>query len=131
MFSGPHQTPFLCSSAGNAASNGLPPIPQSPTCETATVVSFIYRNLAGAWLAYDPAAPPPASSIQLTETLDGLMVPMIVRWERGVINRFMYSIMMLSPASQGAAPDFSPGTRRRSSASRAGSRSATTRAARA
>ena len=107
IFSGPHQTPFLCASTGNAANNGLPPIPQSPTCETPTVVSFIYRDLAGAWLPYDPAAPPPASSIQLTTTLDGLTVPMIVRWERGVINRFMYSIMVLSPASQGAAPDFS------------------------
>jgi hypothetical protein len=112
IFSGPHQTPFLCSSAGNAASNGLPPILQSPTCATPTVVSFIYRNLAGAWLDYNPAAPPPASSVQLTTTLDGLTVPMIVRWERGVINRFMYSIMMLSPATQGAAPDFSAWNRK-------------------
>ena len=39
--------------------------------------------------------------------MDGKTVPMIVRWERGVINRFMYSIMMLSPASQTATPDFS------------------------
>ena len=107
MFSGPRQTPFLCSSASHAASNGLPPIPQSGTCATATVVSFIYRNLAGAWLDYDPAVPPPASSIEQTTTLDGQTVPMIVRWERGVINRFMYSIMLLSPSSQGAQPDLS------------------------
>jgi hypothetical protein len=39
--------------------------------------------------------------------MDGETVPMIIRWERGVINRFMYSIAMLSPASQTAAPDFS------------------------
>jgi hypothetical protein len=32
---------------------------------------------------------------------------MILRWERGVINRFMYSIMMLSPGSQTATPDLS------------------------
>jgi hypothetical protein len=107
MFSGPRQTPFLCSTAAHAASNGLPPIPQSETCEAATVVSFIYRNLAGTWLPYDPAAPPPAASIQQTTTLDGTTVPMIVRWERGVINRFMYSIMLLSPVSQGAQPDLS------------------------
>ena len=60
MFSGPHQTPFVCATPGNAAGMGLPPIPQSPTCETPTVVSFVYRNLAGAFLPYDPAAPPPA-----------------------------------------------------------------------
>ena len=39
--------------------------------------------------------------------MDGKTVPMIVRWERGVINRFMYSIMVLSPASQTATPDLS------------------------
>ncbi len=107
IFSGPHQKVFLCSTAGNAANNGLPPIPQSPTCETPTVVSFIYRNTAGDWLPYNPAAPPDAATIAQTTTMDGKNVPMIVRWERGVINRFMYSIMMLSPASQTSTPDFS------------------------
>jgi hypothetical protein len=108
MFSGPHQTPFVCATAGNAAGIGLPPIPQSPTCETPTVVSFVYRNLAGQFVAYDPAAPPPAASIEMTTTMDGKTVPMILRWERGVINRFMYSIMMLSPQSQTiATPDLS------------------------
>ena len=43
IFSGPHQVPFVCATAGNAAGAGLPPIPQSPTCETPTVVSFVYR----------------------------------------------------------------------------------------
>jgi hypothetical protein len=108
MFSGPQQTPFLCSSASHAAGFGLPPIPQSATCETPTVVSFVYRTTAGAFAAYDPAAPPPSSSIAMTTTMDGKTVPMILRWERGVINRFLYSIMMLSPGSQDvAAPDFS------------------------
>ncbi len=108
IFSGPHQTPFLCSSAGNAGGMGLPPIPQSPTCETPTVVSFVYVNAANQFLPYDPAAPPPAGSIRQTTTMDGKTVPMILRWERGVINRFMYSIMMLSPQTQNAAtPDLS------------------------
>jgi hypothetical protein len=108
IFSGPHQTPFLCASPGNAGSFGLPPIAQSPTCFTPTVVSFVYRNTGGAFVAYDPAAPPPSSSISVTTTLDGKTVPMIFRWERGVINRFMYSIMMLSPQTQNVAtPDLS------------------------
>jgi hypothetical protein len=108
MFSGPHQTPFLCASTSHSAGFGLPPIPPSATCETPTVVGFVYRNLAGSFLPYDPAAPPPSSSIAMTTTMDGKTVPMILRWERGVINRFMYSIMMLSPGSQDvASPDFS------------------------
>ena len=91
---------------------GLPPITQSPTCETPTVVTFVYRSTAGAFLPYDPAAPPPASSIEMTTTMDGKTVPMILRWERGVINRFMYSILMLSPASQTATPDLSAWNRK-------------------
>jgi hypothetical protein len=112
IFSGPHQTPFLCASTGNSAGMGLPPIPQSPTCETPTLVSFVYRNLAGQFLDYNPAAPPPASSIEMTTTMDGKTVPMILRWERGVINRFMYSILMLSPGSQTATPDLSAWNRK-------------------
>src|SRR5918994_3617443 len=33
IFSGPHQVPFVCATVNNAAGMGLPPIPQSPTCE--------------------------------------------------------------------------------------------------
>ena len=112
IFSGPHQQVFVCATPGNAAGMGLPPIPQSPTCETPTVTSFVYRNLTGAFLPYDPASPPPASSIELTTTMDGKTVPMILRWERGVINRFMYSILMLSPGSQTATPDLSAWNRK-------------------
>ena len=113
IFSGPHQTPFVCATPGNAAGFGLPPIAQSPTCETPTVVSFVYRSTGGSYLPYDPAAPPPASAIEMTTTMDGKTVPMILRWERGVINRFMYSILMLSPGSQNvAAPDLSAWNRK-------------------
>ncbi|MGH2944473.1 MAG: DUF6351 family protein, partial [Solirubrobacteraceae bacterium] len=107
MFSGPRQVPFVCATPNNAAGFGLPPITQSETCETATVVSFRYRSTTNQWLDYDPASPPAPSTIQQVTTLDGETVPLIIRWERGVINRFMYSIAMLSPASQGPAPDFS------------------------
>jgi Tannase-like family of unknown function (DUF6351) len=108
MFSGPRQVPFVCATTNNAAGFGLPPIPQTETCETPTVVSFVYVNPANQFLPYDPAAPPPAGSIRQTTTMDGKTVPMILRWERGVINRFMYSILMLSPTSQQTAtPDLS------------------------
>ena len=107
MFSGPRQVPFVCATPNNAGGFGLPPIAQSETCETATVTSFRYRSTTNQWLDYNPASPPAPSTIQQVTTLDGETVPLIIRWERGVINRFMYSIAMLSPASQGPAPDFS------------------------
>ena len=47
------------------------------------------------------------ANIAMTTTLDGQTVPYIVRWERGTINRFIYSIAMLAPASETnpSAPD--------------------------
>ena len=36
----------------------------------------------------------------MTTTLDGHTVPYIVRWERGTINRFIYSIAMLAPTTE-------------------------------
>jgi hypothetical protein len=106
MFSGPQQAVFLCATAAHRATAGLGPITDPATCAANTVVSFVYRSTGGSWLPYDPAAPPPAGAIATTTTLDGETVPLIVRWERGVINRFIYSIAILSPASQDlAAPD--------------------------
>ena len=132
MFSGPRQVPFVCATPNNAGGFGLPPIAQSETCETATVVSFRYRSTTNQWLDYNPASPPAPSTIQQVTTLDGETVPLIIRWERGVINRFMYSIAMLSPASQGPAPGLhAPGTASSSTASRAASRSGAPRAPRA
>ena len=114
IFSGPHQVPFVCATTGNAAGMGLPPIPQSPTCETPTVVSYVYRPTSNpnTLIPYDPASPPPASAIVQTTTMDGLTVPMIARWERGVINRFMYSILVLSPFSQTSTLDLSAWNRK-------------------
>ena len=131
IFSGPHQTPFVCATTGNAAGLGLAADPAVADVRDADGrVSFVYRNLAGASTStYNPAAPPPPSSIEMTTTMDGKTVPMILRWERGVINRFMYSILMLSPARRRRRPTSRPGTGRRSSASPAASRSATTQGA--
>jgi len=43
----------------------------------------------------------------MTTTLDGQTVPYIVRWERGTINRFIYSIAVLAPTTETdpGAPD--------------------------
>ncbi len=92
MFSGPRQEVFLCATASNAGSAMLPPIPQSETCSTAMQVGFFYRTAAGGWSPYTPgstpgdaAAVPPYGS------------PFVVRWERGVIDRFIYSIAVPVP----------------------------------
>ena len=84
------------------------PARRRPSCRT----SIARPRTRTTWLPYDPASPPPASAIVQTTTMDGLTVPMIVRWERGVINRFMYSILVLSPFSQTSTLDLSAWNRK-------------------
>jgi hypothetical protein len=101
MFSGPQQVPFLCADAGDRANAELGPAIDAD-CAVDTVVSFKYRTTGGSWADFDPAAPAPADMAQTT-TMDGETVDFIVRWERGTINRFIYSIAVLSPHEQDTA----------------------------
>ena len=101
MFSGPRQEVFLCATPGNAGNAALPAIPQSETCSTPTQVGFFYRTAAG-WAPYTPGTTPP----------DAVPVPpygspFVVLWERGVIDRFIYSIAVPvpTPATVGAPLD--------------------------
>jgi hypothetical protein len=72
----------------------------SKDCAAETRIEYRYRTLAGSFepLA-DPTAPLPPD-IAMTTTLEGLTVPYVVRWERGTVNRFVYSIAMLAPAGE-------------------------------
>ncbi len=111
VFSGPHQYPFVCT----VMTDGLgQPIPDDPTtgtkvfdaggtvvgysrdCSVPVQVVFKYRTTGNTWKDYTPGMPRPADMAQTT-TLDGLTADFIVRWERGTINRFTYSIAMLAP----------------------------------
>ena len=109
MFSGPRQEVFLCSTAGHRATALLGPIIDQKTCSVETQVGFFYRSTApesGRWKPFDPRAPRPAD--MATTTLEGRTVDFVIRWERGTINRFIYSIAIPSPGGQDpAAPDLS------------------------
>jgi Tannase-like family of unknown function (DUF6351) len=86
----------------------------SKDCAANTHVGYVYGTTGGQfrWLD-DPAGPLPADIATVT-TLDGQTAPFIVRWERGTINRFVYSVAMLAPAGEvdPAAPDDSLWNRR-------------------
>jgi len=115
VFSGPHQYPFVC----NTVSQGLgQPIPDDPgtgtrvtdasgavigysrNCSVPTQVVYRYRTTGGSWQPYTPGMPRPVDMAQTT-TIDGHTVDYVVRWERGTINRFIYSIAMLAPNDTG------------------------------
>lgn len=98
MFSGSRQEIFLCSTAAHRAKAGLGEILDPETCRAATVVRYRYRSTANTWKPYDPAAPRPAD-MATTTTIDGETVDFVVRWETGTINRFLYSLAILDPAS--------------------------------
>ncbi len=106
IFSGPHQTPFLCATDSHRAGLELGPTTDE-NCSVETVTSYKYRTTEGAWSDYSPGQERPAD-MATTTTIDGADVDFIVRWERGTINRFLYSIAMLAPNDSGEGdPDLS------------------------
>jgi hypothetical protein len=110
IFSGPHQYPFVCtvqtSGLGQPLvdndSTGIPVydngelIGYSMDCSVDTQVEYVYKNTAGDFVPYTLGGDRPEDMAQTT-TIDGLTVDYIVRWERGTINRFIYSVAMLAP----------------------------------
>lgn len=117
LFSGPHQYPFVCTvqkhGLGQAIidndSEGFPVyaidgdgnptseiIGYSRDCGAETLVLYVYKSTGGGFKTYLPGDPRPTDMVQTT-TMDGDTVDYFVRWERGTINRFIYSIAMLTP----------------------------------
>jgi hypothetical protein len=114
MFSGPQQQPFVCTTIQGAVGrqplvdSATPPgyrvtdatgatIGYSRNCSIETFISYWYRRASGGGLVPLPAGPRPADMGTVT-LADGRTVDFIVRREVGSINRFLYSIAMLSPA---------------------------------
>jgi len=112
IFSGPQQQPFLCRTIGQGLGTPLPdnqdgiglavPGGWSKDCSVPTKVDFQYRATNGSFKDL-PAGPLPAD-VAMTTTMDGETVPYVIRRERGTINRFIYSISILSPLGDPAAP---------------------------
>ncbi len=98
MFAGPKQEVFLCSTDAHRANAGLGPVIDDQ-CSVETRVDFLYYSVDDGFQPYDSSAGRPAD-MATVELADGATVDFIVRWERGTINRFIYSIAMLSPRSQ-------------------------------
>ncbi|HEU5473703.1 MAG TPA: DUF6351 family protein [Actinophytocola sp.] len=96
MFSGPKQPDFFCSTPAHLAGFDLAGPFLDSDCALATRVGHYYLSTAGGWRPFDPAAPRPAD---LAQTPTG--VDFVIRWERGTINRFIYTIAVLDPTVSG------------------------------
>ncbi|MFI9554375.1 DUF6351 family protein [Nonomuraea endophytica] len=102
IFSGPQQYPFVC----KTERSGLgPPVADnqdrqgyrveggwSRDCFAPSVTDRIYRSTGGQWKPM-PAERP--ADMSTTKLLDGRTVDFVVKRERGVINRFLYSIAVV------------------------------------
>src|SRR5262249_54350973 len=106
IFSGPLQTPFVC----ELDALGLKPAhtshldPKNADCTAPTVVSYYYKNKGGVWKPFDTTAKRPGDI--LTVKIDGKDVAMIVRQEKGVINRSGYIINILHDPAAGPLPTY-------------------------
>jgi hypothetical protein len=88
VFSGPQQVPFFCETQAFGLAAAVQPL-----CSAPTVVSFQYKNTAGAFVALaDPASRPADLA---TATVNGRSVPYVVRVETGTIDRAVYQIAAL------------------------------------
>jgi hypothetical protein len=116
VFSGPHQYPFVCTTMTQGLGQPIPDDPVTGTkvfdasnnligysrnCSAPTLVVFKYRSTGNSWKDYTPGMARPADMAQTT-TIDGKTVDFVVRWERGTIDRFLYSIAMLAPFDDSA-----------------------------
>jgi hypothetical protein len=86
----------------------------SKDCSAQTRFGYVYLSATDKkfhWL--DDLSNLPAD-IATTTTMDGDRVPFVVRWERGTINRFIYSVAMLAPVGEAdpTTPDDSLWNRR-------------------
>jgi hypothetical protein len=123
VFSGTHQHPFMCSVQRHGLgqplvdneSEGFPVYATDPygdptdeiigysmDCSANTLVTYVYRSTEGGFKQYMLGGDRP-EDMEQTTTMDGLTVDYIVRWERGTINRFLYSVAMLAPFDE--SPD--------------------------
>ncbi|HEY6531140.1 MAG TPA: DUF6351 family protein, partial [Acidimicrobiales bacterium] len=98
LFSGPHQSPFVCTT--ERAGLGAP----LDDCGAATTVSWQYWNSDGQLLDLPrPGELPPDAAT--TSTSEGAEVPFVVRLERSVLNRSITTIAVLDPSAGGSTGD--------------------------
>ena len=98
ILSGPHQSPFICTTedAGLGAAT-------DPNCSAPTRVEYRYRSTDGTFKPLaDPASRP--ADLAQTTTRDGQTVDYVVRVESGVINRSIYRWSILAPGGEVGGP---------------------------
>jgi len=88
---GPHQRPWIC----ETQASGLGAPPASGPCQAPTRYDWFYRTTANTFVPLPSTTPPYPADLAMTTTVDGVVMPYIVRVESGVINESIYRIAIL------------------------------------
>lgn len=94
VFSGPHQSPFVCEYTSFTRLGGGVFTPENDgKCGVKKLVSYFYVTTANARSGYTPPAAYPANMSYIT--VNGKTVPYLMRLESGSANRALYQSVML------------------------------------
>lgn len=88
ILSGPHLTPYECSTEASGLGPAL-----DAHCSAPDRTWRFYRSTGGTFKPFDASAPP--ADVATTTTTDGQTVPYVVRVESGVVNRAIYQFAVL------------------------------------
>lgn len=92
VFAGTQVQPWTC----DTVSHGLGPA-QDAACSTPAVTSWVYKSaVTGRFETYDPKSPPAAPLVESTTTDTGVTAPYVIRVEKGVMDRGLYTIAVLA-----------------------------------
>ncbi|MFO1184111.1 MAG: DUF6351 family protein [Bauldia sp.] len=106
VFSGPLQWPFICeldSLGMKPTLNALTDPTRDTDCLASTTYTYFYKNKGGEWKPFDAKNRPTDIA---TSKIDGKDIPLIVRQEKGVINRSGYIINILHDPAAGPVPSY-------------------------
>jgi hypothetical protein len=125
LLSGPQQYPFVCSSVlewgvqplvDHQEQWGFPVLDNtdsvigySKDCSIEPFVEYHYLNTVGEYQPM-PADGSQPTDMSTTTLSDGRSVDFVVRWERGTINRFLYSYAILADVAERSVSALDPGS---------------------
>jgi hypothetical protein len=102
IFSGPHDSPFICGTAESGLGE-----PIDCNCSIDTVVEYYYMSTSGKLTRLSDPKKYPAD-LATTTILSGKTVPYVVRVEVGTINRGIYQIAVLDDPASAKSDAYEP-----------------------
>jgi hypothetical protein len=112
VFSGPHESPFLCETTTFSFPDGTRPLgaPIDADCSIATRIDYFYRSTANTWKPLTDLTNYP-DDLRTTTTNEGRTVPFIIRLQTGTTNRAIYQTTMLHDPKNELTPNIFRRTR--------------------